>query len=59
VNDDLFKGLAHIDYQERYHSRPEQLVLSCMLQCCLPRCEAFSSSGRPASLGSSQLGFPL
>ena len=35
----LFKGLAHIGYRERDHSRLEQLVLSCMLQCCLPQSE--------------------
>ena len=33
VNVDLFKGLAHICYGERDHSRSEQLMLSCSVAC--------------------------
>ena len=42
------------------HSLPEQLVLSCMRQCCLPRSEhkkAFSSSGGLTSTGQLVAGF--
>ena len=37
VNVNLFKGFAHISYgSAKSHSHPEQLVRSCMVQCCLP-----------------------
>ena len=40
VNVDLSKGLAHIGYGGRGHTVVrEQLVLSCVLQCCLHRRE--------------------
>ena len=40
VNVDLFKGLIHIGCGESDHTvAPEQLMLSCMLQCSLPRSE--------------------
>jgi hypothetical protein len=51
VNVDLFKGLTH--------SRPEQLVLSCMLQCCLPRSERKRHFARLVGTGQLTSGFPF
>uniref|UniRef100_A0A674CL10 DNA excision repair protein ERCC-6 n=1 Tax=Salmo trutta TaxID=8032 RepID=A0A674CL10_SALTR len=47
VNVDLFKGLTHVGYGERDQTVfQEQLMLSCVLQCCFSRSEHRSNLAR-------------